>query len=99
MYLSFAGAVGLCGAALGWLGGWAFLKYINNIENWLYTNYGWQLWDRSIYAIGLIPNRLNPDVLLWIIFGAVLASILGCLGPAYQAIKQDPVNVLRVGTV
>ena len=99
MYLSFAAAVGICGSLLGWLAGWAFLKYINDIENWLYTNYGWQLWDRSIYAIGLIPSHLRPDVLFWIISGAVLASILGCLGPAYQAIKQDPVKVLRVGTV
>jgi lipoprotein-releasing system permease protein len=99
MFTSFSAAIGITGASLGWLGGWAFLRYINELENWLFTNYGWQLWDRSIYAIGLIPNQLNTNVLFWIIFGALTASILGCLGPAHQAVKQNPVNVLRVGTV
>ena len=88
--------VGFLGSCIGELGGWIFLLKINLIEDWLYGRFGFQLWDRTIYAMGDIPNRVSPKVLGIIAISAIFACLVGALLPSRQAAKQNPVEILQV---
>ena len=92
----FAFFMAVIGSLAGFVSGWQFLKHINQIEDWLFNHFGFQLWDRSIYAIGDIPNTLNPDVIVIIFVCAVIACLLGASIPSWQAAKQKPIETLQV---
>jgi lipoprotein-releasing system permease protein len=96
LFLTFAALVGVAGAGIGAGAGCAFLIKINDMEDWLFEHFGWQLWDRTVYAIGDIPNNIEPDVLAIIIASAILAALLGALLPTARAARQQPVEVLQV---
>jgi ABC-type lipoprotein release transport system permease subunit len=97
LFLLFSFFVGLSGSAIGALAGWRFLVHINEIEGWLYDKFGFQpLWDRTIYAIGDIPNTIDLKVLGVIILSAIGACLAGVLLPCRQAAKQKPIETLQV---
>jgi len=96
LFLCFAAVVAFLGSAVGLFGGWLFLAKINNIENWLFERFGFQLWDRTIYAIGNIPSRLAPHVVLVIIISAFFVCLAGAALPSWLASRQKPVETLQV---
>ena len=96
LFSGYAFLVGFLGSCVGLLGGWVFLLKINQIEDWLFEHFRFQLWDRTIYAIGDIPNQMNPKVLGVIVLSAIIACLAGALLPSLQAAKQNPVEILQV---
>ena len=96
LFLCFAFWVGVFGSAIGAAAGWRFLVHINQIENWLFEHFEFQLWDRTIYAIGDIPNTIDLEVLAVIIVSAIGACFAGALIPSWQAARQKPVEILQV---
>ncbi|MBE0535644.1 MAG: FtsX-like permease family protein [Phycisphaerae bacterium] len=96
VFVYFSGLVGVIGAATGGTAAWALLLKINAIEDWLFVKYGYQVWDRSVYAIGDIPSRIEPRVVTIIILSAIAASIVGALLPSVQAARKRPVEILQV---
>lgn len=96
VFLIFAIFVGLIGSLFGGVAGCLFLIKVNDIENWLYVKYGWQLWDKTIYAIPKIPNEIQPDVIAIIIGSAIFACIIGALIPSLQAARKTPTQSLQV---
>lgn len=97
LFSGFAIAVGLLGSCAGVLGAWLFLAKINRIEDWLFQRFGFQLWDRTIYAIGEIPHRVEFGVLAVIVCGAIAACLIGALVPGYCAARLRPVETLHGG--
>ena len=95
LFSGFATAVGLLGSCAGILGAWFFLAKINRIEDWLFERFGFQLWDRTIYAIGEIPHRIEFGVLAIIVCCAVAACLVGALVPGYCAARLRPVETLH----
>jgi lipoprotein-releasing system permease protein len=95
LFEGFAFCVGLIGSCAGTVVGWLFLARINRIEQWLYVHFNWQLWDRTIYAIGDIPNRVEPGILAAIIGSAILSCLVGALIPSYLAVRLRPVETLH----
>jgi len=96
LFLTFAALVGLAGAGIGAGAGCGFLVKINDMEDWLFERFGWQLWDRTVYAIGEIPNDIKWEVLAVIMATAVLAALAGAFLPSVRASGQRPVEVLQV---
>ena len=96
LFSNFAILVGLLGSALGSFAGWLFLLKINSIEQWLFEHFQFQLWDRTIYAIGSIPNRIEVDLLAVVIASAILACLIGAVLPGWRAAKCKPVDILQV---
>jgi len=96
LFSTFALLVALCGSAVGTFSGWLFLTYINRIEAWLFQHFHFQLWDRTIYAIGDIPNKIDLKVLAIIVGAAIIVCWLGALIPSRQAAKLNPVEILQV---
>ena len=96
LFLCFAFLVGVVGSAMGTAAGVLFLAKINQIERWLYDNYGFQLWNRMIYAIDDIPNKIEFDTLAIIIISAIVVCLAGALLPSWQAARLKPVETLQV---
>lgn len=96
LFLGFASLVGVVGSAIGAVGGWQFLVHINQIEDWLFENFEFQLWDRRLYAIGDIPNAIDLNVLGVIMLSAIFACFVGAAVPSWQAAKCQPVETLQV---
>jgi lipoprotein-releasing system permease protein len=96
LFSFFAFLIGFLGSFIGVLAGWLFLMKINKIENWLFERFSFQLWDRTIYAIGDIPNQIDFKVLTVIILSAIIACLLGAFVPSFQAARIKPVNTLQV---
>lgn len=96
LFAGFAFMVGLAGSGLGVLGGWLFLLRINSIERWLFEHFKFQVWDRTIYAIGEIPSQVSPKVLAVIVVSAIGACLIGALVPSWQAVRLSPVETLQV---
>ncbi len=97
LFSGFSFLVGLIGSAIGMFAGWLFLLRINRIENWLFEHFEFQLWDRTIYAIGDIPSQVELKVVIIIFLSAIAACLVGALVPSFQAALQEPVKTLQVG--
>jgi lipoprotein-releasing system permease protein len=93
---NFAALIGFFGSSGGLLGAWVFLKYINQLEDWLYDKVGFQLWDRTMFAMGDIPNTINPYVLLAVMGTALTVCLMGALIPTWQAARLRPIETLQV---
>lgn len=96
VFLVFAFIIGIVGSLAGTLGGILFLSKINNLEDWLFDKFGWQLWDRTMYNIGDIPNEVSDNVVLIIILAAVCACLVGAVLPVLGAVRQKPAEILQV---
>jgi ABC-type lipoprotein release transport system permease subunit len=97
LFSGYAFLVGIIGSVIGLFAGWIFLLNINPIEDWLFEHYGFQLWDRTIYAIGDIPNQVEFNLMATIVVSAITACLIGALIPTLQAARQKPVDTLQVG--
>jgi lipoprotein-releasing system permease protein len=95
LFEGFALLVGVLGSGVGLLAGWVFLIKINQIEDLLFERFGFQLWDRTIYAIGDIPNRVESKVVVAIFLSAIAACLAGAFIPSWKAAKQRPVETLH----
>ncbi len=99
VFLYFAALIGLIGSSAGIAAGCLFLYKINDLEQWLFAKFGWQLWNRAVYAIDLIPNDIRPALLAVVGFAAVAACLLGALIPGLGAAFKSPVKTLQVAQV
>ena len=84
------------GSVIGVLGGCGFLVKINDMEDWLFEHYQWQLWNRNVYAIGDIPNEIELPVLAAIVASAIAAALIAVTVPSLQAARRKPVETLQV---
>ncbi|MHC4071574.1 MAG: hypothetical protein ACYTGS_06020 [Planctomycetota bacterium] len=88
--------MGVIGSGIGLSAGWAFLLNINKIENWLFKHFDWQVFDRTIYAIGDLPNQVDPGVMAVIGASAIVSCLIGALIPSWQTARQKPADALQV---
>lgn len=96
MFVTFATLIALEGFAIGVLAGWWFLANINALEQQLYRWKGWQVFDRSVYAIDDLPNEITPTLLLSVLAASLIACIAGALLPALRAAARKPAEILSV---
>jgi ABC-type lipoprotein release transport system permease subunit len=99
LFLLFSFLLGLIGSAVGAASGWVFLRYINRIEGWLFEHFGFQLWDRTMYAIGDIPNEVKTGTITVIVACAILACLAGAVLPSRRAVKATAAEALQVSQI
>jgi lipoprotein-releasing system permease protein len=95
IFLAYGAAVGLIGSALGSVGGYFFVRYINEIQDAVDRWFGFRVWSKEVFLFERIPNRVNFTTMLWIVVAAVAAGVIGALIPAARAARMQPVEALR----
>ncbi len=96
VFMRLAFLIGFSGAAVGIVSALIFLANINPLEGWLFDKFGFQMWNREIYAIGQIPYQARPNLLAAVAVCAIAACLLGALLPTLSAAGKKCVDVLRV---
>jgi len=69
---------------------------LNNIEDWVFNRFGWELFNKDVYAIGYLPNSIEWKVLTVVVLSAILASLIGAFLPSMYAVRRRPVEILQV---
>ncbi|MBS3734112.1 MAG: ABC transporter permease [Phycisphaerae bacterium] len=95
IFLGYGAAIGLIGSILGSVGGYFFVRYINEIQDAIDRWFGYRVWDRDVFLFERIPNEVNPPAAAAIIVGAIVAGLLGALIPSIRAARMQPVEALR----
>jgi lipoprotein-releasing system permease protein len=99
VFLRYAVLIGIVGSAIGIAAALIFLDNVNDLEHLLYDKFGFQMWNREIYAIGEIPNRTGVALPLEVAAAAVIACLLGACWPTIKAARQNCVEILRVNNI
>ncbi len=95
MFLGYGAATGVVGSILGLIGGYYFVRYINEIEDWLASWSGFRVWERDVFLFDRIPNEVDPTVALVIAIWAIASGLVGALIPAVRASVMEPAEAVR----
>jgi lipoprotein-releasing system permease protein len=95
IFLSYGLLLGVTGSVAGLILGLVFVRYINQIADWLGKLTGRPLFDPQIYYFYKIPTMVQPTTVTWIISGAVVIAVLASVLPALRAAMLRPVDALR----
>ena len=96
IFVIYGAAVGVVGSTLGSVGGYYFVRYINDIQDALTRlNPALQVWDRSVYSFDAIPNTVRTEDIVAVIAAAIAAATLGSVAAAWRAGAMEPVEAMR----
>lgn len=95
IFLSYGLSLGLVGSGVGATIGLLFVHYINEIEALISMITGRKVFDERIYYFPSIPTHVEPMMVFWVSFGAVLIAVLASILPARRAAQLHPVRALR----
>jgi lipoprotein-releasing system permease protein len=95
LFLAIGGIEALVGMVLGVLTGIAAAHNINEIENWLSSVTGYQIFDREIYYFDHIPTVVEMSGIVAIASASVLTALVAAAVPALRAAYLNPVDALR----
>ena len=95
MFVGYGLAIGVVGSLLGLAIAVAVVTNLNEIQAFLNTWFGWQMWDPKTYFFDRIPDTVNYTEALRVVAGAIVSSVVGALIPAYIAGRLKPVDALR----
>lgn len=95
IFLSYGLSLGLVGSGVGATIGLLFVHYINEIESLISMITGRKVFDERIYYFPSIPTHVEPMMVFWVSFGAVLIAVLASILPARRAAQLHPVRALR----
>jgi len=96
IFILYGAAVGVVGSILGTVGGWLFVRRINEIQDALARlNPNLRVWSPDVYTFDRIPNEVDSVEAAAIVAIAIVASMLGALIPALLAARVWPVDALR----
>jgi len=95
IFVCYGLLLGLVGSACGTALGLLITEYINEIEAWLSTITGKQIFDRKVYYFDQIPTNVQPWNIVWLNMGAVGIAVFFSVMPALRAALLNPVRALR----
>jgi lipoprotein-releasing system permease protein len=95
IFLSYGFLLGVVGAGLGTVLGLSITFNINEIEKWLGSITGHELFDRNVYYFTKIPTYVQALSVVLVNCGAVAIAVLFSILPALKAAWLHPVRALR----
>ncbi|HLA85723.1 MAG TPA: ABC transporter permease [Thermoguttaceae bacterium] len=95
IFLGYGLSLGLVGSGAGLVIGLLFVRYINEIADWVGEVTGRPLFDPNIYYFYRIPTIIDPWTIAWIVLGALGIAVLSSVLPALRAATLHPVKALR----
>jgi lipoprotein-releasing system permease protein len=95
IFLAYGLSLGVVGSGVGMIAGLLFVRYINQIADFV----GWilhrPLFNPEIYYFYKIPTIVFPATVMWIVTGALAIAVLASVLPARRAARLHPVQALR----
>ena len=96
IFLGYGAAIGAVGSVLGVALGWLFVRYVNEIQDWLASVHpGLKVWSADVYMFDRIPTTVNASEVVVIVAVAIAASTLGAAAPAWRAARTWPAEAVR----
>jgi lipoprotein-releasing system permease protein len=95
IFLSYGLSLGVVGSGVGMLLGLLFVRYINQIADFLSWLTGQKVFDPAIYYFYSIPAIVEPRTVASIVAGALLIAVAASVLPALRAARLHPVEALR----
>jgi lipoprotein-releasing system permease protein len=95
IFLSYGLGLGIVGSTAGVVIGLLFVRYINQIEDFLSWITGRKVFDEKIYYFFEIPTSVSPLMVLSVAVGAISIAVLASILPARRASRLHPVRALR----
>jgi lipoprotein-releasing system permease protein len=95
IFLGYGLLLGLVGACFGSGLGLTITAYINQIERFLTSTFGKELFPRDIYYFKDIPTDIQPWSVLLVNAGAIAIAVVFSILPALRAALLHPVRALR----
>ncbi|MBM81799.1 MAG: ABC transporter permease [Planctomycetaceae bacterium] len=95
IFLSYGLALGIVGSTVGVGLGLLFVTYINEIEDVLSSIRGRKVFDETVYYFPEIPTVVEPVMVFWVAFGAMIIAVMASILPARRASRLHPVQALR----
>ena len=95
IFLAYGLSLGLVGSGVGLVLGLVFVRYINQLADFVGWLRGEQVFDPSIYYFYKIPTIVDPWTVGFIVAGAVGIAVLASVLPALRAAMLHPVEALR----
>ncbi|QEL17988.1 ABC transporter permease [Limnoglobus roseus] len=95
IFVWYAFLLGVVGCTAGTIAGLGITNNINEIEAFINTLTGQQLFDRSVYYFDRIPTNVEPATVLLVNTGAMLVAVFSSFLPAYRAARLRPIQALR----
>ena len=95
VFLGYGLSLGIVGAGCGVVLGLLFVRYINEIEDFLSWLSGQEVFNAEVYFFREIPTTVHPPMVVAVACGAVGIAVLASVLPAMRAARMHPVEALR----
>ena len=95
IFLAYGLLLGAAGSGVGAVIGLLFVRHINDIAALLEVVTGREVFDPTVYYFTRIPTVVHPEMVAWVVCGAVAIAVLASVLPSYRAARMHPVEALR----
>jgi lipoprotein-releasing system permease protein len=95
IFLGYGLLLGLVGAGLGTFLGMELTEHINDVERFLSSLTGRDVFPRDVYYFSTIPTDIQPFNVVLLNLGAIAIAVFFSVLPALRAAMLHPVRALR----
>lgn len=95
IFLGYGLLLAVVGCVLGTILGLVFTDYINEIEQFLASITGQDIFDRRVYYFDEIPTNIDALTVVLVNLGAIAIAVTFSILPAFRAAMLHPVRALR----
>ncbi len=86
--------VGVLGTLRGVAAGLLSAIWLNPVNDWLYAEFGVELFPRGLFDLDEVPCHLEPSWVVTVAVGAVVLAVVVAFVPARKAARLNPVTAL-----
>ena len=95
IFVGYGLLLGFVGCLFGTALGLEFTYHINDIEKWLTSLTGKEVFPREVYYFDEIPTNISISDVLMVNLGAMISAVMFSVLPALRAATLRPVRALR----